>query len=292
MPHFSIIIPTYNRAGRIEKTIHAVLGQTVEDFELIIVDDGSTDNTAEIVKSIPDERIRYSKKKNEERAIARNFGIERAHGKYVTFLDSDDLLYPQCLEEAQKMLKIHKNPEWFHLAYEVKDENGSVLRRENERRGNVNNSLITGNHLSCIGVFVREDIIKMFRFHEDRDIIGSEDYLLWLDLACRFPLRYSNRISAAIIQHQARSVVNFNNDQLVRRIEKSIEIVVKNPCFQKEFMEKQHVFKAHRYLYLANHLSRASYKSASIKYYLKSIRSYSPIAIHRNSFSYFRSILF
>ena len=171
--------------------IPSVLNQTIMQFELIIIDDGSTDNTAEIVKKFSDKRIQYLKKRNEERAIARNYGISKAKGDYVTFLDSDDHVYPQFLEEAIKVMEQHDHPEWFHLAYEIKDEKGRILRQENKRKGNINPSLITGNHLSCIGVFVRKDIIQKHQFNTDPDIIGSEDYLLWLELASRYTLKYS-----------------------------------------------------------------------------------------------------
>ena len=90
---FSIIIPTYNRASLIKETINSVLLQDYPNFEIIIVDDGSTDDTENIVKSIEDSRINYHKKTNAERGAARNFGIKLAKGEYITFLDSDDILY-------------------------------------------------------------------------------------------------------------------------------------------------------------------------------------------------------
>ena len=92
-PLFSVIIPTFNRADFIGKTVESVLRQTFTDFEIIVIDDGSTDNTAEIIAPIIDERLTYHFKQHEERAAARNAGTKLARGEYVTFLDSDDLLY-------------------------------------------------------------------------------------------------------------------------------------------------------------------------------------------------------
>lgn len=90
-PLFSIVVPTYNRALRLQGAIASVLAQTLEDWELIIVDDGSTDNTAEVVASFGDKRIKYLKNEvNMERSRSRNRGIEAATGEYVCFLDSDD----------------------------------------------------------------------------------------------------------------------------------------------------------------------------------------------------------
>jgi glycosyltransferase involved in cell wall biosynthesis len=287
---FSIIIPTFNRADRIANTIQSALNQNYDNFEIIVVDDGSTDHTKEVITSIKDPRIRYFRKDNEERAIARNVGIEQATGDYVTFLDSDDALYAHYFDEALTIIKQYNHPEWLHLAYEVKDESGRVIRQENQRKGDINKSLITGNHLSCIGVFVRKDIIQKYQFNQDPAIIGSEDYLLWLELASRFPLMYSNKISAFMVQHANRSVINFDQHQLIARIEKSIEIVSKDQSMHKFLNRALPQFKAHRYLYLANHLSRASYKYLSLKYYLISIQNSPLIAFHRNSFSYLKSL--
>src|SRR5690554_3150909 len=95
---FSVIIPTYNRASLITKTIESVIDQSYQNFEIIVVDDGSTDNTKEVVKLIMDPRLKYFYVENGERGRARNIGTFHAEGKYVTFLDSDDLWYSLGLE--------------------------------------------------------------------------------------------------------------------------------------------------------------------------------------------------
>ena len=99
-PLFTIVIPCYNRGHLIKQTLSAALNQEFLNFELILVDDGSTDNTEEIVSVIKDSRFRYFKKENAERGAARNFGIQKARGKYITFCDSDDLLYTNYLLNA------------------------------------------------------------------------------------------------------------------------------------------------------------------------------------------------
>lgn len=97
-PVVSVIIPTFNRAYRLQKAIDSVLCQTFNDWELIIVDDGSTDNTSEIVGAVVDRRVVYSHKQNGGPSKARNFGIERAKGNWIMYLDSDDVLLPKCVE--------------------------------------------------------------------------------------------------------------------------------------------------------------------------------------------------
>lgn len=98
LPSVSVITPTYNRAKTIGKAINSVLAQTHHDWELIIVDDGSTDNTKDIVLAYNDPRIIYVQQQNGGPAKARNFGMSKAHGKWVMYLDSDDELLPQCIE--------------------------------------------------------------------------------------------------------------------------------------------------------------------------------------------------
>ena len=99
MPIVSIIIPTFNRSNLISRSVKSVLNQTMVDFELIIVDDGSKDNTDKIIGSFKDERIRYFKQEiNKGQNAALNFGVVKSNGKYVAFLDSDDEWMPEFLE--------------------------------------------------------------------------------------------------------------------------------------------------------------------------------------------------
>src|ERR1035437_3389515 len=89
-PVFSIILPTFNRAHMLSKAIESVLSQSFVNWELLIVDDGSTDNTALLVSNYTDVRIQYIYQQNQERSAARNNGIVKAKGQYICFLDSDD----------------------------------------------------------------------------------------------------------------------------------------------------------------------------------------------------------
>jgi glycosyltransferase involved in cell wall biosynthesis len=111
MSFFSVIIPTYNREKFILPAIESVLNQMFTDFELIIIDDASTDNTEQIVTSIADSRIVYVKNSiNLERCTSRNIGIQRAVGQYICFLDSDDLYMPNHLEVLHSNIIEQKSP--------------------------------------------------------------------------------------------------------------------------------------------------------------------------------------
>ena len=102
----SVIMPSYNTASYIEETVRSVLNQTYTNWELIIVDDCSTDNTDEILDKISDDRIRiYKNKKNAGAAVSRNRALREAKGRWIAFLDSDDFWFPDKLEKQLQFMK-------------------------------------------------------------------------------------------------------------------------------------------------------------------------------------------
>ncbi|NOZ45189.1 MAG: glycosyltransferase [Chlorobi bacterium] len=270
-PKFSIIIPTYNRAEFIEKTINSVLNQTYENFEIIIVDDGSTDNTKEIVTSINDKRIKYYRKENAERGAARNFGVKKAQGDYITFLDSDDVLYPIHFQEAYNLILSNNTPNIFHLAYEIKSENGKILNKINNRKGNLNKLILYGNLLSCIGVFIKKEILDKISFKTDRNLSGTEDWLLWLQLSARNTFKYSNTVTACIINHKNRSVNIFNEQSLNNRTNLLIKYLKEDFQFTSKFGSKIRNIHAHMLSYTALHAALANKKRIAIKYLVHAI---------------------
>ena len=104
----SVIMPAYNRETYIRESIDSVLAQSFTDFELIVVDDGSTDATAAIVESYTDRRIRLIRQSNRGVSVARNTGLEAARGQFITFLDSDDLYYPDFLNTLFRLIRSTK----------------------------------------------------------------------------------------------------------------------------------------------------------------------------------------
>lgn len=123
----SVIIPTYNRAKFITQSIDSVLSQTYKNFEIIVVDDGSTDNTKETLIPYRD-KIRYIYQRNHGASAARNTGIKHARGKYVAFLDSDDLWLPQKLEKQVRILDKNKDIGLVYSNFSYADEVGKITK--------------------------------------------------------------------------------------------------------------------------------------------------------------------
>lgn len=272
-PLFSIVIPTYNRADFIPKTIQSLLNQSFEDFEVIVVDDGSTDNTDEVIGKIKDHRLSFYKKNNAERAAARNYGAKLAKGTYVNFFDSDDIAYSNHLEEAQRLIGKYNKPECFHLAYDWATPEGKIFKKENKFKGKLNKQLVKRNIFSCNGVFIRTDIALENPFNEDRDLSASEDWELWLRLAVKYQYHYSNTITSQIIDHDGRSVFSINKDKLIKRKELFLKYTLGNPEVKSFIGSHLREFKANAYSYIALHLILAKHKEEGLKYFKKSLAS-------------------
>jgi glycosyltransferase involved in cell wall biosynthesis len=291
---FSIIIPTYNRSNFIISTIQSVLSQTYPNFEIIVVDDGSIDDTEDVLKKILDRRVSYYKKNNEERAAARNYGISKAKGDYITFLDSDDILLPHYLQEAISLIQKNNIPPWFHLRYKITNNSNVIIwQSESTKNGNSNKLLLEGNFLSCIGVFLREDIAKENKFNEIRALSGSEDHELWLRIAARYPLKTNNVLTAALIDHIGRSVVNIDKDLIVKRQNIFIELILSNPSLKSFVYDYERQLKSNSYSYVSLHLALSGkHKKVCLTYLIKAIKENYIIVFNRRFLAIIKHLLF
>jgi glycosyltransferase involved in cell wall biosynthesis len=250
-PFFSIILPTFNRASYLEKAIGSVLSQTFEDFELIIVDDGSTDSTRTVVENWQDDRLNYFFKQNEERSIARNFGIARARGRYVNFLDSDDYFYPHHLYTAFKNLTTHNFPTLLHLGFEIRKENGDLIKANSNYNSQINRKIISDNLLISSSFFISRNVLSGINFISSRNAIISEDWCLWLRLAARYPIIIDNTVTNVIIEHPDRSLNNLNPE----KVEVSLNLVLDSLKADKEVLHYYasgfKKFTAHNFCFIA-----------------------------------------
>lgn len=269
-PFFSVIIPTYNRADFVRSTINSLLSQSFDSFEILVIDDGSTDNTEEVISEINDSRLFYYKKGNQERAAARNFGAKRSRGRFVNFFDSDDIAYPNHLKTAYEITTQYPQYEIFHLGYDIKGVKGEILKLVNNLKNPINDQLIYGNHLSCNGVFIKKEIIVAHPFNEDRELSASEDYELWLRLSAKYTFYTINTITSSVINHDNRSVLRINVKSLLTRLEKLKHYILANESNNKLNTSK---LLAHLDIYIALHLAMTKQnRYMAVDYLAKSIK--------------------
>jgi glycosyltransferase involved in cell wall biosynthesis len=190
MPLFSVIIPTYNRAALIGAALESVFAQEFADYEVIVVDDGSTDQTAEMVARHGD-RVRYVRQENRGPAAARNLGISQARGEYICFLDSDDLWFPWTLQAYAQAISAHNRPA-FVAGTDVKFSDESQLPRNQLAEVKCDSfadyytaaGRSKGGQILWIGmcaVAIRADVLRAVGGFTDRHI-NSEDSDLWMKL--------------------------------------------------------------------------------------------------------------
>lgn len=178
----SIITPVYNSEKFIRDTIISVLNQTYDNWELILVDDCSTDSSAEIIKeySNSDKRIKYIKlKKNKGVANARNIGISKAEGRFIAFLDSDDIWHNHKLEIQINYMK-EKNIGFCFSGYEIISENSEIIKCKiiPSKKIISYKDILKQNVIGCLTVIIDRNIVTDFRMPE----IRHEDFATWIQI--------------------------------------------------------------------------------------------------------------
>ncbi|MFM1745199.1 MAG: hypothetical protein RLZZ630_1136 [Bacteroidota bacterium] len=278
---FSVIVPTYNRADFIAVVIDSVLTQRYQHFELIVVDDGSTDDTFSVFSRFNDKRLRYERIPNSERGAARNHGVRVSKGDYVTFVDSDDIIYPHYLTNACRCLLENGRPEFFHQNYEVRSSTGQHVRYTTTIRGDVSESLVKGNPLSCLGVFVERQTALRFPFLEDRNLSGSEDWELWLRLSANYGIVTSEKVCACLIIHEDRSVLGVDENKLVMRKNLALHYAFQDPRVQEVYGSSRSRMEAYCDTYISLHLVLAGVNRHAPKYLWLALRSHFPAIFKR-----------
>ncbi len=189
-PLVSVVVPAHNAEATLRESIDSVLRQTLSNFELIVIDDGSTDTTAEILAGITDPRVIHFSFANAGPSAARNRGIERASGKFIAFLDADDLWLPGKL--AAQVDALHSNPDAalvFSWSDSI-DEAGAFLKKGNyvHPEEPVYEQLIVWNFLDNGSTpMVRHEALSEVGIFDEEIWLG-EDWDMWLRLAWHYPI--------------------------------------------------------------------------------------------------------
>jgi glycosyltransferase involved in cell wall biosynthesis len=213
---FSIIIPTYNRATFIGKAIDSILAQTYSHWELIIIDDASSDATREVLKKYSDPRIKfYRNEVNSERSASRNRGIELATGEYICFLDSDDYYYSHHLETVHQKIQALSQPvALIHTSAAVVDSNDVVLRVLKYFYNDFNKKVesVLDDHIQPNSVSIHRSILQQFKF--DTELSVNEDVYLFAQIAAVHPVVHIAAATVAWVQHAGNTTHQLNNHLL------------------------------------------------------------------------------
>lgn len=189
-PFFSVIIPTFNRSGFLSQAIKSVLAQTETDFELILIDDGSTDNTADLIKDINDTRLIYIHQPHQGVSGARNLGISLAKAEFIAFLDSDDCFKPEKLKIAREYIDRFPEINIFHTE-EIWYRDQKLLNQKKIHQKPDGYIFDNALKLCCIGLsttVVKKDLFKAIGYF-DENMPACEDYDLWLRASVLYPVK-------------------------------------------------------------------------------------------------------
>mgnify|MGYP003369743700 CR=1 FL=1 len=199
---YSIVVPLYNKEKYIDKTIQSVLQQTEQDFELIVVDDGSTDNSASVVKKIQNPKIRLIRKENGGVSSARNLGIRQSSGDNICFLDGDDTWEPFFLETISMLIEKFPKAGFFSTGYQVSYGKRVVLpkfRSTLDTEAHLINDffeMATGPFWACNSsnaVVKREVVLRMDKWFPENESV-YEDFDFWIRIGSTVPMAHSNKV--------------------------------------------------------------------------------------------------
>ncbi len=221
MPFFSVVIPTYNRALFLPGTIDSVLAQDYDDFEIVVVDDGSTDGTAEVIETnyACETKVRYYKQPNSERGAARNNGFKQARSPYVVFLDSDDLMHTDHLSTLAKIVAEHPDANFLATKF--------AIVRDGRRQATGLEAITEGWH--GLELFLHGDPIgsvfcvnknnpKIKLFEEDRRYAVMEDWMFLVENLAGERIYIRDEITITVVDHAERSMRSDNRAIIEKKL--------------------------------------------------------------------------
>ena len=280
----SIIIPTYNCARLIGRAIESVLNQTYRDFELIIVDDSSTDNTEKIIKKFQeqDKRVKYIRhEKNRGGSAARNTGIKNAKGEYIAFQDSDDEWLP---EKLKKQMEVFKNTSSkvgvvYTGFWRIKDNKKTYIPQSwvKQKDDNIYFELLKGNFVGTPTILIKKKCFKKVGIFDEK-LPRLQDWELVIRLSKYYDFKCIDE--PLLISYYTTDSISANHKALIEALELILTKHYKNFNNYKEILSR-HYFDLGRILYLDGNLINGR------RYFIKAIKKY-PLNI-KYSLSYFVS---
>jgi glycosyltransferase involved in cell wall biosynthesis len=285
-PRVSVVIPTYNDSVFLSDAISSVLSQTFRDIEVIVVDDGSTDNTIEIVKSFQDPRIRYIYQENRGVAAARNTGILASRAEYIAWQDSDNVLFEDAIRKNVEFMDEHPEVGFSHGQFYTMDEIGRPLRRGRPRgpkKTFVRDGMEELSHLllgdRTIGLFFmvrRVCFMKEGLFNTS--LLMSEDWDIWIRLAKRYAVGHIAEPLARVRFH-SHSMTAKSKIEVVRKAHTDvIESVFVDPELGPIYRPQKHKVYFGLYCLCAREAAFTGHKFSGLVFILKAVGT-SPVMI-------------
>jgi glycosyltransferase involved in cell wall biosynthesis len=241
MPRFSIVIPLYNKENFIKKTIQSALDQTIQEFEVIIIDDGSTDNSLRKVEEFNDKRIRVFKQKNKGASAARNKGVELSNHKWIAFLDADDIWYHNHLEELNNCIDNLPEAQVVSNAYEIALEKNFIKKPKYSRAVPKEMNLIDDyfsysfiDPLFWTSSLAVNKVVFQNIGGFDEEISSGQDTDLVSRLALKYKLAYNPKVTFLHIKNTENNLSKSNHlDARLMFIKKLEKEEYDNPSLKK-----------------------------------------------------------
>lgn len=235
-PEISVVIPAYNSTKTIKATIDSVLNQTFNNFELIVINDGSTDSTLDIISQFQDSRIKVFSFENAGGNVSRNRGLHKAVGAFVSFLDADDLWTPDKLASQLKALQDNADAKVAYSWTDYIDENGKLLVSGNHItvNGDVYERLLVSNFLEngSNPLIHREALVELGGF--DESLKAAQDWDMWLRLAAKYSF-----VCVPTVQILYRVSTNSLSSNLARQEKACLQVLERGyqakPLLSKNF---------------------------------------------------------
>lgn len=234
----SIIIPCYNGSRFIKETIESCINQTYQNIEIIVIDDGSTDNSANIVKQIIDDRIKYYYQTNQGLSAARNTGIIKSTGQFIMFLDADDTVLADKIERQVEWLNMHPDFDLVACNYLRSDAQGKILHQVGQTHGELLlKDFLSRNPIAVHTAMIRKRGIPKHLFF-DTTLKSAEDWDFWIRMLLSGSKFY--RLPQALVTYRIlENAMTSNVPRLVEMIVKVHEKTFVNPKFPSELLEKK-----------------------------------------------------
>jgi len=211
-PFFSIILPTYNREKFIAVAIKSVINQTYKNWELIIIDDGSTDNTKQVVSLfLADMRIKYFYQTNQERSVARNNGIKQAKGDYICFLDSDDYYLADHLDIMNQNLNVNSKKEiltverYYKNGDKLIEANHAKLITDNHKDFMIKNVILYSPPVQCI--CLHKSFFETVQFKDTWLPLSECAEFIYNLIKANYYYKYINKRSVVMVNHETNSTI-------------------------------------------------------------------------------------